>query len=67
MLQIYLFFAVEKIHSEEQMRKALDFISLFPVCNSYNHICYNETYILTSIYIYIYPYMREFNSVALGL
>ena len=53
-----LFFTVEKLHSEEQMWKALvqkiDTISLFPVCNSYSHICYNKTYILICIYIYIY-------------
>ena len=52
-----LFFTVEKLHSEEQMWKALvqkiDTISLFPVCNSYSHICYNKTYILIYIYIYL--------------
>ena len=40
------------------MRKALvwkiDFISLFPVCSSYSHICQDKTYILIYIYIYIY-------------
>ena len=37
-----MFFAVEKLHSEEEMQKALvqkiDLISLLPVCNSYSHI-----------------------------
>ena len=48
-----LFFAIEKFHSEKQMQNTLewkiDLISLFPVCNSYSHICCNKIYIL--IYI----------------
>ena len=48
----FLFFAVEKLHSEEQMRKALlqkiGLICLFHVCNSYR-----------IIYIYIYIFVLE--------